>query len=45
VHKYDAEKKTMIVVPGASGVSTARNEMEAGFAKGWAKNIWADMLT
>lgn len=45
VHKYDTEKKTMIVVPGASGVSSARNEAEAAYAKGWAKNIWADMLT
>jgi len=44
VHKYDAEKKTMLVVPGASGVSAARNEVEAGYAMGWAKNIWADML-
>jgi sulfite dehydrogenase len=35
----------MIVVQGASGVSAARNEMEAGYAMGWAKNIWADMLT
>ena len=45
VHKYDAEKKTMIAVPGSGGVSAARNEIEAGFAMGWAKNIWADMLT
>ncbi|MDQ5959475.1 MAG: sulfide dehydrogenase [flavocytochrome c] flavoprotein chain [Pseudomonadota bacterium] len=44
VHKYDAEKKTMIAVPGSGGVSAARNEIEAGFAMGWAKNIWADML-
>ena len=45
VHKYDAEKKTMLTVPGSGGVSAARNEIEAGFAMGWAKNIWADMLT
>ena len=44
VHKYDAEKKTMLTVPGSGGVSAARNEVEAGYAMGWAKNIWADML-
>jgi len=44
VHRYAADKKTMIVVPGASGVSEKRNEAEAAFAMGWAKNIWADML-
>jgi len=44
VHRYDAEKKTMLTVPGSGGVSAARNEIEAGFAMGWAKNIWADML-
>ncbi|MFC5300404.1 FCSD flavin-binding domain-containing protein [Azospira restricta] len=44
VHKYDAEKRTMLVVPGASGVSAARNELEGSYAIGWAKNIWADML-
>ena len=31
-------------VKGAGGVSAARNEIEAKFALGWAKNIWADML-
>jgi sulfite dehydrogenase len=45
VHRYDAEKKTMLPVQGAGGVSSARNEMEAAFAIGWAQNIWADMLT
>ncbi|MBW7900711.1 MAG: FCSD flavin-binding domain-containing protein [Rhodocyclaceae bacterium] len=44
VHRYDAEKKTLIVVPGASGVSAQRNEIEAAYAIGWAKNIWADAL-
>lgn len=45
VHKYDAEKKTMVTVPGSGGVSSARSEIEADYAMGWAKNIWADMLT
>lgn len=45
VHQYDAGKKTMLPVQGAGGVSSARNEMEGKSAIGWAKNIWADMLT
>jgi sulfide dehydrogenase [flavocytochrome c] flavoprotein subunit len=45
VHRYDAEKKTMLPVQGAGGVSSARNEMEGISAIGWSKNIWADMLT
>jgi NADPH-dependent 2,4-dienoyl-CoA reductase/sulfur reductase-like enzyme len=44
VHKFDAEKKTFLAVQGAGGVSAARNEVEADFAWGWAKNIWADAL-
>jgi len=44
VHKYDAATRTMQPVKGAGGVSVARNEIEAKFALGWAKNIWADML-
>jgi sulfite dehydrogenase len=45
VHRYDAEQKTMLPVQGAGGVSSARNEMEGVSAIGWARNIWADMLT
>ncbi|QEL64163.1 sulfide dehydrogenase, flavoprtein subunit [Oryzomicrobium terrae] len=45
VHRYDAEKKQPMPVAGAGGVSAARNELEAKIALGWAKNIWADMLT
>ena len=44
VHTYDAATKTMQPVKGSGGVSAARNEIEAKFALGWAKNIWADML-
>jgi NADPH-dependent 2,4-dienoyl-CoA reductase/sulfur reductase-like enzyme len=45
VHKYDAPARTMKTVPGAGGVSAARNELEAGYALNWARNIWADTLT
>jgi len=44
VHHYDPAQKTMVVVPGASGVSAARSELEGTYAAGWAQNIWADML-
>ncbi len=44
VHQYDAEKKTVLPVPGSGGVSAAANELEAKTAMAWAKNIWADML-
>eukprot|EP00825_Cyclidium_porcatum_P010162 TRINITY_DN151_c0_g5_i1.p3 TRINITY_DN151_c0_g5~~TRINITY_DN151_c0_g5_i1.p3 ORF type:complete len:426 (+),score=89.83 TRINITY_DN151_c0_g5_i1:3909-5186(+) len=45
VHQYDAATKTVQPVKGAGGVSVARNELEGKAAMGWAKNIWADMLT
>jgi sulfide dehydrogenase [flavocytochrome c] flavoprotein subunit len=44
VHRYDAEKKTMLTVPGSGGVSSAANELEGRYAMGWAQNIWADTL-
>ncbi len=44
VHRYDADKKTFLAVPGAGGVSAARNEAEADYARAWGKNIWADTL-
>jgi sulfite dehydrogenase len=44
VHRYDPEKKTMVVAPGASGVSAAPSELEGAYAESWGKNIWADML-
>ncbi len=44
VHQYDREKKTLLPVPGAGGVSAAMNALEGSYAFGWAKNIWADML-
>ena len=44
VHQYDAEKKTLLPVPGAGGLSSAMSEQEGAYAFGWAKNIWADTL-
>jgi NADPH-dependent 2,4-dienoyl-CoA reductase/sulfur reductase-like enzyme len=44
VHQYDAEKKTVLPVPGSGGVSTAMNAVEGAYAAAWAMNIWADML-
>ena len=44
VHQYDATRKTFLPVEGAGGLSPAANELEAKYATGWAKNIWADML-
>jgi NADH dehydrogenase FAD-containing subunit len=45
VHQYDAEKRTMIVVPGSGGLSMQANALEGEYAFAWAQNIWADMLT
>lgn len=44
VHRYDAEKKTMLPVAGAGGVSSAASELEGRYAHAWARNIWADTL-
>jgi sulfide dehydrogenase [flavocytochrome c] flavoprotein subunit len=44
VHHYDAEKKTMVTVPGSGGVSSEPNQMEGGYAEAWGRNIWGDML-
>lgn len=44
VHRYEAEKKTMLAVPGAGGVSAAASELEGHYALAWARNIWADAL-
>ncbi len=44
VHRYDAEKKTMLTVAGAGGVSGAASALEGAYAFGWAQNIWADAL-
>ena len=44
VHRYDPEKKTMVVAPGASGVSASPTELEGTYAESWGRNIWTDML-
>ena len=44
VHRYDADKKTMLTVPGSGGLSAAANELEGVYALAWAQNIWADTL-
>jgi sulfide dehydrogenase [flavocytochrome c] flavoprotein subunit len=44
VHAWDAQKKTLLVVPGSGGLSGAANELEAAYAMNWAENIWSDTL-
>jgi sulfide dehydrogenase [flavocytochrome c] flavoprotein chain len=47
VHHWVAEKKTMEIVTGASGVSgqdRAQWALEGQYAWGWAQTVWADML-
>ncbi len=44
VHRWDAEKKTLITVPGSGGVSTGPSAVEGDNAHAWAQNIWNDML-
>ncbi|MYN42845.1 FAD-dependent oxidoreductase [Duganella sp. FT109W] len=44
VHAYNAEKKTLLVVPGSGGVSSTASPMEGAYALNWARNIWADTL-
>ena len=47
VHRWDVEKKTMLAVPGAGGVSgDDRSQwlVEGRYAWGWAQTVWQDML-
>ena len=44
VHAYDPSRKTLLVVPGAGGLSTAASERGGDYAESWARNIWADTL-
>lgn len=44
VHAYDAERRTMLPVPGAGGLSPAATALEGRYARAWARNIWADSL-
>ncbi len=44
VHGYNAEKKTMLTVMGAGGLSGAASELEGVYAMSWARNVWGDAL-
>ncbi|MFZ9677550.1 MAG: FCSD flavin-binding domain-containing protein [Quisquiliibacterium sp.] len=44
VHQYDAEKKTIVAIKGAGGLSPSANALEGAYAKAWAANIWKDMF-
>ena len=44
VHEYVEAEKTFKTVAGSGGLSGERNALEAQYALGWAKNIWADAL-
>lgn len=44
VHEYVEAEKTFKTVAGSGGLSSERNALEARYALGWAKNIWADAL-
>jgi sulfide dehydrogenase [flavocytochrome c] flavoprotein chain len=47
VHRHNAEKRTMEVVPGAGGLSPldrAQWGTEGVYAQRWAEQIWMDML-
>jgi len=44
VHHYNSAQKTMVPIKGAGGLSEKASELEATFAWGWARNIWADAL-
>ncbi|GAB4207090.1 MAG: NAD(P)/FAD-dependent oxidoreductase [Tibeticola sp.] len=44
VYRYDREKKTMVPVPGAGGLSATPSKMEGIYAMAWATNIMNDTL-
>jgi sulfide dehydrogenase [flavocytochrome c] flavoprotein subunit len=44
VHRYDAQKQTLLPVPGAGGLSPAMSALEGRYGFAWADNIWADTL-
>jgi NADPH-dependent 2,4-dienoyl-CoA reductase/sulfur reductase-like enzyme len=44
VHAYVEAEKTFKPVPGSGGLSAVPSELEAGYAWGWARSIWADAL-
>ena len=44
VHRYDAQQKTFVTVPGSAGVSAAKSALEGDYGFAWARAIWKDML-
>ncbi len=44
VHAYDAQKQTMVTVPGSGGLSDEPNALEGRYAEAWGRNIWNDLL-
>lgn len=44
VHAYDPAQATFTVVAGAGGASPVRSKSDAGDARTWARDVWADML-
>ena len=44
VHRWNADQKTLVTVPGAGGLSTQPSALEGQYARSWARNIWADAL-
>lgn len=44
VHRYDPQRKTMVTVAGAGGLSPEPSLVEGRYANAWAQNIWRDML-
>ena len=44
VHRYDAQQKTYLSVPGAEGLSERKSELEGAYGFAWARAIWHDML-
>ena len=45
IYEYSKEKKKIVSVKNASGVSPNRSTLIADNAWDWAKAIWSDMLT
>jgi hypothetical protein len=45
VYRYDPGKRALVTAEGTAGVSAARSEAEAAYARAWAENIWADALS
>jgi sulfide dehydrogenase [flavocytochrome c] flavoprotein chain len=44
VHRYDADKRTMMLIPGGVGLSAEPTALEGTYAVRWAQNIFASML-